>query len=54
MKLQTELSRIRLDMEKLSRSDDAYFELFKNEHDLVKKEKLTQLELKDNCFHPCN
>jgi len=33
-------------MEKLSRSDDAYFNLFKNEHDLVKKEKLAQLELK--------
>jgi hypothetical protein len=46
MKLQSELARIRFDMEKLSRSDDAYFELFKNEHDLVKKEKLTQSELK--------
>jgi hypothetical protein len=33
-------------MEKLSRSDDAYFEFFKTEHDLVKKEKLAQLELK--------
>ena len=33
-------------MEKLSRSDDAYLELFKAEHDLVKKEKCTQLELK--------
>ena len=33
-------------MEKLKRSDDAYFELFKTEHDLVKKEKLTQLQLK--------
>ncbi|UJR16145.1 hypothetical protein I4U23_003056 [Adineta vaga] len=45
MKLQNELARIRFDMEKLSRSDDAYFELFKSEHDLVKKEKSTQLEL---------
>jgi len=33
-------------MGKLSRSDDGYFELFKQEHDLVKKEKLAQLELK--------
>lgn len=33
-------------MEKLSRSDDAYLELFKTEHDLVKKEKNAQLELK--------
>lgn len=32
-------------MEKVSRSDDAYFELFKTEHDLVKKEKTSQLEL---------
>ncbi|CAF1017601.1 unnamed protein product [Adineta ricciae] len=46
MKLQNELARIRFDMEKLSRSDDAYFELFKTEHELVKKEKSTQLELK--------
>lgn len=34
-------------MEKISRSDDAYLELFKNEHDLVKKEKTAQLELKN-------
>ena len=33
-------------MEKLSRSDDAYLELFKKEHDFVKREKLAQLELK--------
>lgn len=33
-------------MEKLSRSDDAYLELFKNEHELVKKEKTAQLNLK--------
>ena len=33
-------------MEKLSRSDDAYLELFKKEHDFVKREKLSQLELK--------
>ncbi|CAF4335754.1 unnamed protein product, partial [Adineta steineri] len=46
IKLQNDLARIRNDMDKLSRSDDAYFELFKSEHDLVKKEKLTQLELK--------
>ncbi|CAF1083733.1 unnamed protein product [Adineta steineri] len=46
LKLQNDLARIRIDMDKLSRSDDAYFELFKSEHDLVKKEKLTQLELK--------
>ncbi|CAF1620054.1 unnamed protein product [Adineta ricciae] len=46
IKLQNELARIRFDMEKLSRSDDAYFELFKTEHELVKKEKSTQLELK--------
>ncbi|CAF1178696.1 unnamed protein product [Adineta steineri] len=46
IKLQNDLARIRIDMDKLSRSDDAYFELFKSEHDLVKKEKLTQLELK--------
>ena len=46
MKLQNELARIRFEMEKLSRSDDAYFELFKTEHELVKKEKSTQLELK--------
>ncbi|CAF2369651.1 unnamed protein product [Rotaria sp. Silwood2] len=45
MKLQSELDRVRLEMEKLSRSDDAYLELFKNEHDLVKKEKFAQLEL---------
>ena len=32
-------------MEKLSRSDDAYLELFKSEHDLVKKEKSVQLDL---------
>jgi hypothetical protein len=32
-------------MEKLSRSDDAYLEFFKTEHDLVKKEKFAQLEL---------
>jgi hypothetical protein len=46
MKVQSELTRIRFEMEKLSRSDDGYFDLFKNEHDLVKKEKLSQLELK--------
>ncbi|CAF3368917.1 unnamed protein product [Rotaria sp. Silwood1] len=46
MKLQSELARVRLEMEKLSRSDDAYLELFKNEHDLVKKEKFSQIELK--------
>lgn len=33
-------------MEKLSRSDDAYLELFKSEHDLVKKEKAAQSDLK--------
>lgn len=33
-------------MDKLSRSDDAYFELFKAEHDLAKREKATQLEMK--------
>lgn len=33
-------------MEKLSRTDDAYLEFFKNEHDLAKKEKLAQMELK--------
>jgi hypothetical protein len=32
-------------MEKFSRSDDAYLELFKTEHDLVKKEKFARLEL---------
>ncbi|CAF0800919.1 unnamed protein product [Rotaria sordida] len=46
IKLQSELARIRLEMEKLTRSDDAYLELFKNEHDLVKKEKFAQQELK--------
>ena len=45
IKFQSELARIRFDMEKLSRSDDAYLDLFKQEHDFVKKEKLTQLEL---------
>ena len=45
LKLQSELVRIRTEMEKLSRSDDAYFESFKTEHDLVKKEKLAQLEI---------
>ena len=45
MKLQNELHRIRLEMEKFSRSDDAYLDLFKNEHDLSKREKLAQLEL---------
>lgn len=33
-------------MEKLLRTDDAYLELFKNEHDLAKKEKFAQMELK--------
>ncbi|CAF5198933.1 unnamed protein product, partial [Rotaria magnacalcarata] len=46
IKLQTELVRVRLAMEKLSRSDDAYLEFFKNEHDLFKKEKSAQLDLK--------
>jgi hypothetical protein len=32
-------------MEKLTRSDDAYLELFKDEHELVKKEKSLQLDL---------
>jgi polysaccharide pyruvyl transferase WcaK-like protein len=46
LKLQNELARVRFEMEKLSRSDDAYLEFFKTEHDLVKKEKVAQLELK--------
>jgi hypothetical protein len=45
LKLENELIRIRLEMEKFSRSDDAYLELFKTEHDLVKKEKFARLEL---------
>ena len=45
LKLQSALVAVRSDMEKLSRSDDAYFESFKAEHDLVKKEKLAQVEI---------
>ena len=35
-----------MEMEKLSRTDDKYLELFQKEHQLIKKEKLLQIQLK--------
>lgn len=48
MKIQSDLTSIRLEMEKFPRSDDRYLELFQKEHNLIKEEKLVQHQLKQH------
>jgi hypothetical protein len=48
IRTQVNVSDLRVEMEKFSRSDDKYLELFQKEHQLIKKEKVIQHQLQQH------